>query len=258
MFRKIIFWGILSLVGTIAVAHTKAGTYISTWLDGRVASLEEEISPDFELASIKKQMKSLNKERNKLLAKLATLRVDSDRLAKEIEKDQLKIDQQEAWLKDKANELKNTNQSEKVVWERKKISINRARERLQLGLNQLKSARSRLQTKQQTFDYLVKSRDTLTEQVNTYQTEMQRLEISFSAMEADIQAMKLEKLCDKKCDEGSKLAELRGSLDQLKRKIAIERTKRELIHEMPGETGDSRKLEDIIQEINSLHSDKSE
>ena len=242
------FWIWVLIGGSIAYAvnHTRVGQHVVTYFNRTVDGVEESITPDIEIGTLKRELKKLESEQVKIRGKYATAKVDAERLAFAVNQTRTELEGAEQALLKRGEDLKKANETDKVSWNGIPVSLGEAKERLQNTVDQYKARKAQVQADEQRLSYLEKDRDTLGQQVATFRAEMTRLNSEINHMQSEIHLLKSEQLRHRNPQDGSELAEMKESLEKLARKIAIEREKLNLNTDQIRSTVGNKSVEEIL------------
>src|SRR5438128_4896398 len=113
MVKKLLFWSALAVGGLVLINTVKPGV-ISTWGKRIHAKLEKNLSPEFELARIKDQIKELTPDMHKNIGRIAEEMVAVDSLKTQVEDMQVRLSEQKIQIQAMTDQLE---KGEKLVFQ---------------------------------------------------------------------------------------------------------------------------------------------
>jgi chromosome segregation ATPase len=253
MCRKL-FWTAL-IVGGIAwgVTHTKAGRYVTTMVDRGIERLEESIPLEVDLAALKRDLRKLGKEEEKIEGRYATVKVDAERLAPRVKQTQEELASAEEQLHQKGEELKKVDNKNRVSWNGRSISVQEGKNRLFAEVETLKARKNRLAVDEKRLAHLTQDRDALDQQRKAYREQVAKLEQEVALLETEINLLKTQRIKSKHQNDDSVLGEAKTNAEKLARRIAIEREKVALAserYETKNNAVTNQSVEEILKGLN--------
>jgi len=258
MFKKLLFWSALAVGGLVLINTVKPGA-VATWGKRIHAKIEKNLSPEFELARIKDQIRELTPDMHKNIGKIAEEMVA-------VQAQQSKVADMQARLASQKGEIQaltaaleqgNTKQLELV-------SKDLTPHKIRAKLRSYSESEKALETAKKTLTLREQKLESARQQLIEVRKQKDVLEARVAEFEAEIEALNLEKTRAKfvECDT-SRLGEIKEALENLRQRVETERTKVRLTGEFLGtETKVDEKpdvnADDVIAEVKEKFSEKKD
>jgi len=251
MIKKLLFWSALAVGGLVLVNTVKPGA-VMTWGKRIHAKIERNLSPEFELARIKDQIKELTPDMHKNIGKIADEMVA-------VEAARTKVGDMQARLERRKGDILALT-----------AAMERGEKHITFGGQDLTPAKVKselksyadgekaLETAKKTLALREQKLETARQQLIEVKNQKEVLEGRVAEFEAVIEALKLEQTRSKfvECDT-SRLGDIKESLEKLRQRVEAERKKIELTGEFLGNGTTAKEekadvnAEDVIAEVNS-------
>lgn len=251
LIKKVALVAVVGGLGAAAVANTKIGSYMSYRAEKAWDSAEARIPIEHEIGRIKKEVSKLDKDIDKAKGTLAE-QIVAERMQKEaVDGLRRSLERCEANVRKQGDAMKDVKESEKVKWEGRTVSYNRAKEMLENDVARVKSLRKEIAAQEQMQATHERSRSILEQQLHSMIAQKGDLKASVADMEAQIRLVKLQQVESRYQDDGSRLADIKESLRELQKKVEVQREKLKLSESYNGEesVGQGRSVEEILADL---------
>jgi len=246
LIKKIAVVGVLGGLGAATVANTKIGSYMSYRAERAWEQAEAQIPLDHEISRIKKEVLSLDKDIDKAKGNLAE-QIVAERMQKEACDNLTRnIERQEALVHKQAEALKEAKTGEKVKWDGRTVSYNRAKEMFESDVQRLKNNRKEMEAQKQMMATHEKSRLILEQQLHAMIAQKSELKAAVADMESQIRMVKLQQIESRYQNDGTRLADIKESLRELQTRVEVQREKLKLAETYSTDTAVSGKSVDEI------------
>jgi len=258
MFKKLLFWSALAVGGLVLINTVKPGA-VATWGKRIHAKLESNLSPEFELARIKDQIKKLTPDMHKNIGKIAEEMVKVDTLRTQVADMQARLDTQKADIQTLTAALERGDLKKTGF-----ISTDLTPARIKAKLRAYDEGVKTLETTKHTLALREQKLESARQQLIEVKKQQEKLEGRVAEFEAVIEALNLEKTKAKfvECDT-TRLGEIKEALENLRQRVEAERTKVRLTGEFFGiETTKDEKsdvnADDVINEVKGRFDEKKD
>jgi chromosome segregation ATPase len=225
MIKKLVIYGIVGVVGWHAIKDTKAGTWIRTELAGVRKAVNENTSPEKDLARIKTDIKLLDLDIQKQIRPLAAERVRVKELRETVGEQRVKLSQAKEVLQARATAIKSA--TEFVTFGNDKpIPVNIAKAELEEGVKQYTAAQKTLESQELTLASRERIKDGLEKQLEAMKTQKAELTAAVEALEAEVALLKLQQIESRHQTDNTRMARIKEEIRALKTKMDV--TKEEL------------------------------
>jgi hypothetical protein len=256
MIKKLVFLTAM-VIGGIAVFNSFKPGAVSVWGNRIKHRLERKLSPEFELARIRDQIKELTPDMHKHIGKIADEMVQVEALEKRVGEAQVKL----AGMKQEVTAMTTAlEHGEKgyVSYTGRTVPLTPVQVRKKLREYQ-ESERS-VESQKKMLEARKQSLESARQQLVEIKRQKEELELYVTEFQAKIDELKLEQTRSKVALDDSRLAEIKESLEKLQQRVEAERIKANLTKEFVG-TGvakpekTSATAEDVIAEVHDYFGD---
>ena len=247
MIKKLVIYGVIGVVGWNAIKNTKAGTWLRTEVAGIRKSVDENTSPEKDLARIKTDIKLLDLEIQKQIRPLAAERVRVKDLREAVSDQRAKLSQAKEILQARATAIKSA--TEFVTFGDKQMPINIAKSELEEGVKQYTAALKTLESQELTLASRERIKDGLEKQLEGMKTQKMELTAAVDALEAEVALLKLQQIESRYQTDNTRLARVKEEIRALQTKIAVSKEELKLLPsviESPATTSAANKSVDDI------------
>ena len=256
MIKKLLFWSALAVGGLVLINTVKPGA-VSTWGKRIHAKLEKKLSPEFELARIKDQIKELTPDMYKNITKIAEEMVAVDTLRTRIGDMQTRLDAQKTEIQAMTTAMEKGDI--KYVFAGKDLTPAKVKAKLKTyseGEKALETARKTLAAREQKLEHA-------RQQLIEIKKQKEQLEQYVVQFETEIEALKLEQTRSKFAVDDSRLSEIKDSLEKLRQKVEAKRqevvlTAQFLGNESPKTEKTDVTADEVIAEVRERFAEKND
>lgn len=251
MIKKLLIVAAIGVGACFALKNTRIAGYakeevtsIGEWVDSKVP-VEKKIK------QIRKEVASLDKEVEKASNELAKEIVETEYLARDIDKEQVALAGEEKKVLAAADTIRNGN--ERVAYGRYTVSVSEAKQMLADDVRRLKTRKDTLATMKETLVSRERIKDALAKQVDAIKNQKRELTIAIEKLEAEVKSLELAQIESKYQFDDSKLAGVKASLAELQKDVDIRRTKLKLAPTVASEGGapsTNLSVDDILAPLN--------
>ena len=256
MVKKLLFWSALAVGGLVLINTVKPGV-ISTWGKRIHAKLEKNLSPEFELARIKDQIKELTPDMHKNIGRIAEEMVAVDTLKTQVEDMQVRLNGQKEEIQAMTTVLEKGDKF--FTYGGRQLTPNQ----IKAKLRNFREGEKALETKKKLLAHRQEGLESARQQLIETKQQKEKLELTVAEFETEIQALKLEQTRSKFQLDDSRLGEIKGALEDLRQRVEAERKKVELTGQFLGtetirEEKKGTTAEDVIAEVREAFAEKSD
>jgi chromosome segregation ATPase len=250
MVKKLVVLTLVGLGAAAVLTKTKFGSYVRSAFHSAEESINDSIPNDWELSRIRGEVARLDKDIDKAKGELAKARVEAKLLAEDIEKMRIDVEANEAVLLKRGEELKAAASTDKVKWNGRSLYRDDAKQELQTAVNRHKNRRDELAVKEKTLGIRERNRDVLEKQVSAMIQQKSELATAVDRLEAEINLAKLEQVESRHQNDGSRMAEIKTSLAELQKRIAVKREKLTIARDYdPANDASAKTVDEILADL---------
>jgi hypothetical protein len=220
MMKKIGIAALLVAVGVFAWNKTNAGSYIHTLWDKCKTKASKQVSLEFEVERIRKDIDRLIPDMKKNLGVLAQEMVAVENLREEIASTRVNLDKQKVRLR----EMKQALESDvtPVVFNGRTYTAPRLREVLVTDLASCQRVEEALNHKERLLEAKERAVESAKEQLATIRAQKQELEVQLAQLEAEIKTVRIAQAKSKIQLDDSRLAQVKNSLAEVRNRLRVE------------------------------------
>ncbi len=228
MCKKLGIAALLVAAGVFAYNKTDAGSYANALWERCRTKAVKQVSLDFEIERIRRDIDKLIPDMKKNLTVLAKEMVDVENLQADIAMTRENLAKQKVVLK----EMKDAIQSDvsPVVFHSRVYRSEQLRERLARELATCQRCEETLKYKEQLLEAKEQSVEAAKEQLTTIRSKKQELEVQVAQLEADIKTLRVAQARSKVQIDDSRLAKVKQSIEALKNRMRVEQRESELVN----------------------------
>ena len=243
--KKIVLLG-LGAAGALAMTNAVwSGSVSTAWRKART-SIEQTISPEFELERIRDQISRLTPDMNKNIEIIAEATVEVASLNRKIELVRAELDKRQTEL---------LTLTEKIESGVKVVSWHggNPKDKLARDMKSFKACEKDLATKQRLVEAKREAMESARRQLTTINESRQELEVMAAQYEAELANLREVQDRSKLVLNDSRLSEIRESFEKLRQRIDAEKVKAELAGQFTtapaGEPVVEATHQDVVQEV---------
>jgi chromosome segregation ATPase len=256
MFKKLGFAALILAAGAFVWTQTSAGSYLNTIWERCRNKVAKQVSLEFEVERIRKEIDRIIPDMRKNLGVLAQEMVAVENLREEIASTKVNLAKQKVALK----EMRELIQSDvsPVVFNGRAYSADRLRGMLASDLSACQRCEESLKHKENLLEAKERAIDAAKEQLGTIRSQKQELETQLAQLEAEIKTLRVAQARSKIQVDDSKLAQVKGAINDVRNRLRVEVREIELGGQFVSETiiGEQRArtndeiLRDVDQYLN--------
>lgn len=258
MLKKLGITALLVAAGIFVASKTKAGSYVEALWDKCKSKAITQVSMDFEIERIRKDIDRLIPDMRKNLNVLAVEMVAVENLRDEIAKIRCEVDKHKINLRamnETAREATNKNITP-VVFNGSSYSLTRLQERLASDLASCKRCEESVKHKESLLEAKERAVDAAKEQLATIRAQKAELEVALAQLEAEIKTLRVAQAKSNIILDDSRLAQVKDSMNQLRNRLKVEVREAELVGAFVNETTVQeqrpvRSREEVVRDVDS-------
>lgn len=240
MLKKLGITALLVAAGIFVASKTKVGSYAEALWDKCKSKAVKQVSMDFEIERIRKDIDRLIPDMRKNLNTLAVemvavenLRDDIGKIRGEVEKQKINLRAMNETVREAANRDVPVTP---VVFNGTSYSLTRLQERLASDLAACKRCEESLKHKESLLEAKERAVDAAKEQLATIRAQKAELEVALAQLEAEVKTLRVAQAKSKIILDDSRLAQVKDSMNQLRNRLKVEVREAELVGTFVNET----------------------
>jgi chromosome segregation ATPase len=255
MLKKLVIVAAVGFVAVAAIKSTKIGSYIRSEFNSIREEVEASVPPEKEIARLRDEIKSLDKDLNTVVAQLAKERVDVNQWKEKATELSAKQSQDKELLDARAEAIKKAEKANDLVsFGERKMSIPSAKAGLEAGVKRYTANQKSLEALETTIASREKIKDSLEKQLETLKNQRTELLATVDGLEAELTNLKLQQMESKYQTDDSRLAKIKEDIRALKTKLDVEREKLKLMPaalETSSATQSNKSVDQIMAPLSS-------
>ncbi len=258
MFKKIAIAALAVAAGLFILNSTRFGSYAKTAWGKARACLERQVTPEFELDNLRRQVGELGPDMRKHFNAIASETVAVKNLKQEIKQVRDNLETQKDNIRVMNEDLKSGVQ--RIKYGEMYYSRDRIKAKLARDLVSCKRCADELKAKEALLEAKEEALQAAKEQLESIKQQKQDLEVQIAQMEAELKAVRLAQTRSNFRLDDSRLGQIKESLKNLRTRIDTERQEAELVAAYANEIPVEKKVksaEDLSKEVEAFLSDSS-
>ena len=251
MFKKVAIVGAAGLLAAAVLTQTHVGGYLRHQFDRADKYLENQVPPEEEVARIKVEVANLDKDIDRARGSVAEERVEAKLVKGRVEEKRTQVDNSRAIVEARGKMLKEAGQNKLVKWDSREVSYDRAKELLQSQVKAHKTLEGELKALETMVAVRERTRDLAEQHLQALVTQKSELEAAVTALEADIKMAKIEQVESKYQNDGTRMADIKESLANLKKRIEVQREKLNLAKQYEKTGVENKSVDEIMAELDA-------
>jgi chromosome segregation ATPase len=251
MLKKLVILGVVGFVAVAAFRGTKIGSYVRSEICSLREQAESSIPPEQEIARLRNEIKSLDKDLLTVVGQLAKEKVEIDELKEKADTLRTKQAQDKELLTARAEAIKKA--TENVVFGDRKLSVSAAKAELEAGVRRHTANQKSLDSMDGTIASRRKIKETLEQQLDTLKNQKTEMAAQVDTLEAELNALKLSQMESRYQTDDTRLSKIKEDIRALKTRMDIEREKLKLMPsalEPSSSSTSSKSVDDIMAPLN--------
>jgi len=247
MFKKLLLVAVIGVAAFAAIKGTKffgllkqEAESVSTWID-------DKIPVEKEIGRLKKEVSALEKDRHNVADLLAKEIVEVRYLREGTDELRTAVANEDDRLRAKAEEIKTA--TERVKYGRSMIPVTEAKDLLKADVARHLARKNSLDVQERTLAARERNKEYLEKQLDTLQRQKNELIVQIEQIESEFKALQLAQMESKYQTDSTRLAGIKDSLRDLKKKLEVEREKLKLAPRVMEETGSSSTSSQSVDDI---------
>jgi len=251
MCKKIAIVGAAGLLIAAVLTQTHVGGYLRHQVDRADKYLESQVPPEEEVARIKAEVANLDKDIDRARGSVAEERVEAKLLKTRVADKQTQVENSRSAVEALAKNLKDSGSVKLIKIDSREVSFDRAKELLQNRVIAHKTLEKEFDSLKTMLGVREKTRDLAEEHLQALVTQKAELEAAVTELEADIKVAKIEQVKSKYQDDGSRMADIKQSVANLQKRIAVMREKLDLAKKYNPSNVESKSVDEIMAELDA-------
>lgn len=250
MLKKVFVVGAAGLLTAAVLTQTKLGDLAWNWVDRAERSIESKIKPEDEIRRIKHEVAMLDRDIDKAKGALAEENVEVRHLTKRVEELRVSVEKSRSAVEARRDLFKNSETSF-VKWDGRNISTSKAKELLAAEVANHKSLEREFKAQDTMLTVRERTRTMAEQHLNALVDQKRTLATEVTELEADIKLAKLEQVQSKYQNDGSRMAKVKEDLQNLRKRIEIQREKLNLTKKYDPAAAENKTVDEILAELDS-------
>jgi hypothetical protein len=223
MVKKLLLVAVLGALAFGALKGTKFFGYAKNEIEAARAWAEDQIPVEKEIARLRKEIASLDKDANKVNSELAREIVDLRILKENTDELRVAVKRDEDKVQAMAKLIPDGKDNERTVSiGRETLTIGEAKGRLKLEVNSLMTKKASLDASEKSIAVRERNKDTLERTRTSMTHQKNELKVQVDTLESEFKALQLQQVESKYQADATRLSGIKQSLADLKRKLAIQ------------------------------------
>lgn len=251
MIKKLLIVAAIGVGACFALKNTSLFGYakdevsaVGDWIDSKVP-VEKKIK------QIRKEVSSLDKEIEKASNELAKEIVETEYLARDIDREQVAVAAEEKKVLAAGESIRSA--TERVAYGRMTVLVSEAKQLLADDVRRISTRKNTLSSMKETLVSRERIKDALMKQVEAIKNQKRELTLAIEKLEAEVKSLELAQIESKYQFDDSKLAAVKLKLKDLQKEVDVRRTKLKLAPTMASDTGapsNNLSVDDILAPLN--------
>jgi peptidoglycan hydrolase CwlO-like protein len=251
MFKKVAIVGAAGLLTAAVLTQTKVGNYVCHQFNRADQYLESKIPPEEEVRRIKAEVASLDKDIDKARGSVAEERWAAKDTKGKVEEKRTQVENSRQAVEARGKMMKEASSGTRVKWDGRDIGYDRAKELLQSQVTAHKNLEKELKALETMFAVRERTRDLAEQHLQVLVSQKSELEAAVIELEADIKVARIEQVQSKYQNDGTRMAEVKESLANLRKRIEVQREKLALAKQYDKSAVENKSVDEILAELDS-------
>jgi len=262
MCKKLLLVAVLGVAAFAALRGTKFFGYAKQEIESARTWVEDQVPVEKEIARLRREVTSLEKDRAKVADLLAKEIVDVRYLREDVESLRAVVKREDDELRERGAQLKSEVKAPnaKVKYGRSFVTAAEAKEMLKADVARHVVKTTSLHNQEKALAMREQNKETLEKQLDTLKRQKDDLTTQIDAFEANFRALQLEQMQSKYQTDSTRLAEIKDSLRNLQKKLDVERVKLNLTprvqEEAPAGSASAESVDEILAPLDGKKGEK--
>lgn len=226
MLKKLILVGVVAAVAMVGLRGTRFLGYAKQELADARDWVDDQVPVEKKIEQMRKDVANLDRDVEHVKDGLAREIVEVRDLTTEVGKLRASVETEQKGLVKRGEEVKSA--TEYVSYGRAMIPVAEAKELLKQSVDTHIKRKQQLASMEKTLTHRERIKDTLEKQLDSMLKQKQELRAAIDAVEAEYKALQLQQMESKYQRDDTRLARVKESLSDLRKKLDIEREKLKL------------------------------
>lgn len=249
MIKKLASLAIVGLIGMAVLNETRAGEKFRAWVDRIGKKFDKEPTPEEQLAQIKKKVGLLDEDIGKVKGDLAESIVNVRLLKSEVDDLRIEVKENDAAVRKHGEVLKAASTNDRIQWGYRTVGYVEAKELLQGEVKRHKEIKDRLKARELALVSQEQTRELIEQQLQEILKQKEELSVAVAEMETQIRLAKVEQIRSKNQNDGTRMAGIKQSLNELKKRVMIQREALNIDAKVQRSPAENKSVEEIMAEM---------
>ena len=259
MIKKLLLVAVVGAVALFGLKQTKVFGLLKNEVESAKAWAEDQVPVEKEISRIRKEIAELDRDVQKVGHEYAKETVDVRLLRDANEELRARIEDDTVVLKNRG-EVISANGAERVKYGKTMMNAAEAKEKLRLDVAQLMSKKSSLDASEKALVVRERVKENLEKQFDAMKRQKTELRVQVDALEAEYKSLQLQQIESKFQTDSTRLAEIKQSIREMTRKVAIKREELNLApaltEDAPTASTSTQSVEDILAPLDGKKPEK--
>lgn len=251
MFKKILVVGAAGLLIAAVLTQTKVGKHLTRQWDRAEAYLENQIPPEEEIARIKKDVATLDRDIEKAKGDLALENVEVRELSDKVGDLRARTEKSRTAVEARGRMVKEATDTRFVKWDGRPIDFTKAKEMLADEVRNHKALEKQFTSTEKMLTVHERTRSLAEKHLQALISEKAQLESQVTDLDALIKEVRIEQVQSKYQNDGTRMARVKEDLAKLKKRIAVQREKLNLTKKWDPNSVENKSVDEILAELDS-------
>ena len=249
MFKKILVVGAAGLLIAAVLTQTKVGKHLTRQWDRAEQYLENQIPPEEEVARIKKEVASLDRDIDKAKGSLAEENVEVRYLSKKVDDLRAATEKSRTAVEARGRSLKEATDTRFVKSDGRSIEFGTAKGQLADEVRRHNTLEKEFKANEKMLAVRERTRTMAEQHLQALITEKAQLESDVLDLEALIKQVKVEQVQSKYQNDGTRMARVKEDLAKLKKRIEVQREKLIITKKVDPDSVEHKSVDEILADL---------
>ncbi|HXD85016.1 MAG TPA: hypothetical protein VN641_00875 [Urbifossiella sp.] len=266
MIKKLLVVAVVGGLAVVAIRGTKWASYMKAEVQSWREAAEDSVPPETEIARLRGEVKMLDEDTIKIVKQLARLQSDQGDLgnrekALENKKSQVSevLHSRETAVRDAEQRAKSGESNVRVSFGEQNFSLSVGKARLKETVRDytdIEKELSHIRLKQETQQRIVDKLEKQRLEMNRLKTD---LDSAIDALEAQVQALKLQQMESKYQTDDTRVAQIKESIAKVTKRLDIQRRELAMLQDTPAPSvaAPSESVDEIMAPVNGKSAKKT-
>ena len=227
MFKKLVIAGLAVAAGLFVLRSTHLGAYARTAWGKVKTSAQKQVPLEFQLDTLRNEAAHLIPDMRKNISAIATETVAVQQLREDIVVVQTNLDKQHDKVRVMKEDLKSG--ATHVVYDGRKYSADRVRDRLARDLDGCKRCSDELKAKEKLLQAREQALEAEKEKLASVRLQKEQIDVQIAQLEAEVKAMRVVQTKSTFQLDDSRLARIKAGIADIRSQMRVEQTENEFL-----------------------------